>query len=338
MGIGVGLGQFYRFAAIELATEDSKSWAVTTVLAGGCCAAFLGPTLGLETRYIFSKEYAGSILIMTILSLINIILGFFIKFPDVEETLLTKKPSNHKILNINYQKIFSIMKSQLFFNSLMLSLISQLFMIIIMINCTIEIHDKGFDMVLQSLVLDFHFLAMFGTGIITGQLISKHGPYWVVPLSWFILGLSLTIFLISEDIWSFFIGDFLLGVSWNIMYSAGTVLLSYSYEEPEQHEIQSVFEFIINLLSGIISIISGIALQFMGWRFLIVFMTSLFGFISIFFPVYYYSIFDSSLSHPSDIFNSKPEEEAFSNEEDPECEVDSIELSGGKDRILQSFV
>lgn len=43
IGLGQGLGQFYRFSAVELSPESLKTSAVTYVLSGGIIAAFCGP-------------------------------------------------------------------------------------------------------------------------------------------------------------------------------------------------------------------------------------------------------------------------------------------------------
>ena len=48
-GLAQGLGQFYRFAAMEVCTPSRKPFAVTLVLSGGVIAAFAGPELANET-------------------------------------------------------------------------------------------------------------------------------------------------------------------------------------------------------------------------------------------------------------------------------------------------
>ena len=43
VGFGQGIGQFYRFSAVEISPADYKDKAVSFVLTGGVLAAFLGP-------------------------------------------------------------------------------------------------------------------------------------------------------------------------------------------------------------------------------------------------------------------------------------------------------
>jgi MFS family permease len=82
VGLGQGLGQFYRFAAVEVASESNKSKAVTYVLTGGVLAAFLGPTSANYTKDFVSHEYFGSFLSMGVIGLLNWALVALVNFPD----------------------------------------------------------------------------------------------------------------------------------------------------------------------------------------------------------------------------------------------------------------
>ena len=84
VGMGQGLGQFYRFAAVEVASEDHKSKAVTFVLTGGVLAAFLGPTSANYTKDFFSDVYAGSFLSMGVIGLLNWAVVALVNFPETE--------------------------------------------------------------------------------------------------------------------------------------------------------------------------------------------------------------------------------------------------------------
>ena len=50
VGLAQGMGQFYRFAALEVCAPHRKPLAVTLVLSGGVIAAFAGPQLAIVTR------------------------------------------------------------------------------------------------------------------------------------------------------------------------------------------------------------------------------------------------------------------------------------------------
>lgn len=81
VGLGQGLGQFYRFSAVEISTPDLKSRAVTYVLSGGVIAAFLGPLCANNTAEINTHEFLGSYMIIAVIGLFNEITIWFIDFP-----------------------------------------------------------------------------------------------------------------------------------------------------------------------------------------------------------------------------------------------------------------
>lgn len=81
VGLGQGLGQFYRFAAVEVASEDHKSKAVTYVLTGGVLAAFLGPSSANFTKDFAGQEYFGSFLSMGLIGFLNWAVVALVNFP-----------------------------------------------------------------------------------------------------------------------------------------------------------------------------------------------------------------------------------------------------------------
>ena len=93
VGVAQGLGQFYRFAALEVC-PTRKPLAVTLVLSGGVIAAFAGPQLALFTRHITpfrgvpsrllaetASQFEGSFLAMIALHFLNAVLSLVAYFP-----------------------------------------------------------------------------------------------------------------------------------------------------------------------------------------------------------------------------------------------------------------
>ena len=61
VGLAQGMGQFYRFAALEVCPPHRKPLAVTLVLSGGVIAAFAGPQLAIVTRDLGRRSGAVSV-------------------------------------------------------------------------------------------------------------------------------------------------------------------------------------------------------------------------------------------------------------------------------------
>ena len=64
VGLAQGIGQFFRFSAIEVSPPDYKSKAVTIVLSGGIIAAGLGPGLAIISKKLLTPDYLLSYVIM----------------------------------------------------------------------------------------------------------------------------------------------------------------------------------------------------------------------------------------------------------------------------------
>jgi hypothetical protein len=64
IGVLGGVGQFYRFAAIEAVAPASKGLAVSLTLTGGVLAAFLGPWLARSTRDMLGTPFLASFLVL----------------------------------------------------------------------------------------------------------------------------------------------------------------------------------------------------------------------------------------------------------------------------------
>ena len=71
-GFFAGFGQFYRFAAADVAPQNFKSKAISLVLAGGVVAAFIGPQLAKTGQnLIASDEFLGAYLFLIALAVLQ---------------------------------------------------------------------------------------------------------------------------------------------------------------------------------------------------------------------------------------------------------------------------
>src|SRR6185369_9764307 len=70
VGTYQAFAQFYRFAAGEVADDAYRPRAISFVLAGGVVAALLGPMLGRWGGPLLETAYAGSFLLLALVSLV----------------------------------------------------------------------------------------------------------------------------------------------------------------------------------------------------------------------------------------------------------------------------
>lgn len=234
VGLGQGLGQFYRFAAIDISPTEYKSKAVTYVLSGGIIAAFLGPTsANYSINLISSSKYCGSFVIMGCIGILNWITLSLVNFPsnedeEIEEILL----SNSGIGGQKFQPrtLCQIITHPIFILSCTVATIAHTVMVMIMSNCALSMEDEDYSFRTTSLVLELHFLAMFLPGFMTGKLIAMYGTFIVSIFGAILFAVSALLFALGENLWNYYGGMILLGIAWNLSFSAGTVMLTSSYQ------------------------------------------------------------------------------------------------------------
>lgn len=185
IGLGQGLGQFYRFSAVELTPKELKSSAVTYVLAGGVLAAFLGPTGASYSANLFSQDYQGSFVIIAGVGILNQATIMLVKFPPAPAKTLQNVDDVPKRSN------YEIVSQPLFIVSCAVATIAHTIMIMIMVrrhfnsvrrlfcvielsclksNVSVDMSNNGYSFDATALVMELHFFAMFSPGFISGTL------------------------------------------------------------------------------------------------------------------------------------------------------------------------
>ena len=75
-------GQYYRFAAAEVASADFRATAISLVLAGGLIGGILGPATSRYTIDLLGPRFMGAYLALTLVALTAIVLLRFIEMPE----------------------------------------------------------------------------------------------------------------------------------------------------------------------------------------------------------------------------------------------------------------
>lgn len=300
-GLGQGLGQFYRFSAVEIAPQDFKSQAVTYVLSGGVIAAFLGPTTAKYTSDLVGRNYLGSYLFMGIIGIINQICVMMVNFPappsksELNEKLIEDEDAEERkrgalagtnaeganlgadddeaalVKSQNLQlserrPLMEIISQPLFIISCAVATIAHTQMVMLMSNCSLAMSLKyDYSFTNTARVMEVHFFTMFAPGFFTGKLIERYGAFLVALLGAVVYGAAAVVFLSGTELWNFFVGMGTLGVAWNFSFSAGTVMLTGSYRKSEATDVQAINDFILFTVAGVGSLLSGLIYSTWGW-------------------------------------------------------------------------
>ena len=252
-------GQLYRFAAAELAKPEYRERAVSLVLAGGLAGGVIGPNLAKWTQHLGDAPFAGAYAALAVIALIAMGVVSMVTFPPVPP----KKPGAS-----GGRPLSGIMRQPVFIVSTAAAALGYGVMNILMAASPIAMQICGHPFSDAALVLEWHVIGMFAPGFFTGHLISRFGAVAILTVGVLLNLLCIAVALAGVDVMHFLISMFLVGVSWNFLFTAGTALSLKAYEPEEKDKVQGAINFCIFGVMMITSFSSGALVTTQGWALL----------------------------------------------------------------------
>ena len=241
-GAYAGIGFFLRFAAVEVVPPHWAARAITLVVSGGCLAAFVGPESAQASRDWISDHLFMGIFIMTgIYSVLNGVFILLIQFPPPKEGTKDPAPSEGDVEgeeppseNSDEVTVRSVIPTRAFLVPMSTSLTAWIVMGMTMSMVRVIMQAVGYSSRQSLLVIELHFLGMYGPGFFTGRLITKYGPEAVSYASVVVFGVAICFMWLAKSeedgsiaIW--ILGLMIVGVAWNCGFTGGTVWLTRLY-------------------------------------------------------------------------------------------------------------
>ena len=258
LGILSGFTQLYRFAAVDITSEEFRTKAISFVMLGGIIAGFIGPAVASQAKYIIKDAlFAGSYLAMIFLHvfIIIILLTISIPKPTIEEKTGRKR---------KYKIIFSQPK---FIVAIVSSMISYAVMAMIMTATPLAMTEYcGYPFSDAAFVIQWHIVGMFAPSFFTGSLIKKFGAVAIIITGIFINLSCIIINLAGNDILNFWMALILLGIGWNFMFVSGTTMVTETYQPSEKAIVQGVNDFFVFGSAAFASLLAGVLQTSIGWE------------------------------------------------------------------------
>ena len=252
-------GLLYRFVAPELTHPSLKEKAVSIVLAGGLIGGILGPNLSSWSKNIFDAQFMGAYLILAIAGLLGMIVMQFMDFPDdyrTNQSTHTGRPLKEIIL----QPAFLV--------ALIGSALGYGVMNLMMAGTPLAMQVCGFDFANTAQVLQYHVIGMFAPGFFTGHLVKRYGPIPIMTIGVTLNFISIFIMLSGSDLYHFLVALFLLGVAWNFLFNASTILALSAFRPEEKNKAEATINFCVFGTMAVSSFSSGALVTTQGWQFL----------------------------------------------------------------------
>ncbi|MEZ8122864.1 MFS transporter [Vibrio splendidus] len=257
LGIGIGFGTLYRFAAIEVCDENARHRAISISMAGGVLAAVLGPNLAIMSQQ-WSQDglYIGAFASLIGLNILALLILQTIQFPKVSFNSQAPKADPLGV----------VVKAPNFIGAVFAAMVAYAVMNILMTATPLAMIGCGFDFTKAAGVIEWHVLGMFVPAFFTGSLIEKFGSRMMILAGGILFVVCIAINIHGESIWHFRAALVVLGVGWNFMFIAATGLFSQSYQSQNKAKAQAFNEFIVFGCVTITAMLSGWLESTAGWQ------------------------------------------------------------------------
>lgn len=259
VGAYQAFAQFYRFAAGEVADDTFRPRAISLVLAGGIVAALAGPMVGRIGAPLLDTEYAGSFLLLALVSLLGagVLLG--LRVPASKEEIGNATSG---------RPWFAIVSQPAYLVALFGAATGYGVMILAMTATPLAMVHHHHDLSTAATVIQLHVLGMFLPSFFTGSLIARFGVLRVMLTGVLLLAGHVVTTLSGVGFGSFAGALVLLGVGWNFLYVGGTTLLTGTYTSAERGRAQATNDMTIFSVGLACSFSAAVFLQSFGWQLL----------------------------------------------------------------------
>jgi MFS family permease len=255
-GVYNAYGQYYRFAAADVAGPDFKSTAISLVLAGGLVGGILGPTTSRFTVDLLTPRFTGAYLALIGFALLTMLLLRFVRIPTPDAKAQAARGRPLREIAAQPKFIVAVLSGAIGYGV----------MNFLMTSTPIAMGVCGHPYSDAAFVISSHVIGMFAPSFVTGGLVKRAG---VLPVmfagaifNFAAIGIALSGISVAQFWWSLV----LLGVGWNFLYIGGTTLLTETYRPEEMAKAQGANEQVIFIVMAISSFTSGLTVTQAGWE------------------------------------------------------------------------
>lgn len=262
-GVFQAFSAYYRFSAMDVTPPHKHKQSVSYVLAGGILAAFFAPSAAsyFESLFYLPIQYAGTYILVIVLSFATQFLMLLIKFPEQKKVETSKSEDI-----VAKPTIWQVFKRPAFLCASLNAAGGYLLMSYVMTSSPIAIVEYcGFQLSDAASVIQWHAVFMFLPAFFTGSLTARYGSIKIILTGMACFTLSAIIAIGGLELYNFYGSLILLGLGWNFMFIGGTTLLEKAYTAEEKAHVQGMNDFVVYSLTALSTISSGYILETFGW-------------------------------------------------------------------------
>ncbi|HEY0633827.1 MAG TPA: MFS transporter [Gammaproteobacteria bacterium] len=255
IGLFTGIGNYFRFAAVDAATVEYRARAVSYVMAGGVIAALLGPNLASWGDGLLpGHEFAGGYLLLMMLYGVVLLAMLWLDIPRPPAFVVAGRP------------LLDIMRQPRFVVAVIAGAGGFAIMALVMTATPLAMADCGYPYPQTSFVIEWHVLGMFVPSFFTGRLIQRFGLFSVMMTGALLYLGTIAINLTGITVAHFWWALLLLGIGWNFLFIGATNLLTTVYKPEEQAKVQAANDFLVFGITALAVLFAGKVQVELGWR------------------------------------------------------------------------
>lgn len=235
-GVYMSANGFYRFAAVDTASDAFRPKAISWVMAGGLLSAVVGPQLVKVTADEMAVPFLGSYLAVIVLNLAGSFLFFALDIPK------PKPPAEGSPLGRTRAELI---RNPTILVAMICATVSYALMNLVMTSSPLAVVGCGFDKGNAADVVTAHVLAMYAPSFFTGHLIARFGTERIIALGLTILAAAGAVAMAGVQLENFFIALVLLGLGWNFGFIGATTMLTSAQRPEERGRLQGLNDLVV---------------------------------------------------------------------------------------------
>ena len=247
-GVYMSVHGFYRFAAVDTASDAFRPKAMSYVMAGGLAAAVIGPNLTKITSDAAAVPFLGTYLLVIAINLVGAFLFLFLDIPTPAAPVAGADGGRTRLQMLKTPRIAV---------AIIAAMVSYALMNLVMTSTPLAVVGFGYLQDQAADVVSAHVLAMFVPSFFTGHLIARFGAERIIAIGLTILAGAGAVALAGVQLMHFFTALILLGVGWNFGFIGASTMLAAAHAPEERGRIQGINDMMVFGLVTVASLASG---------------------------------------------------------------------------------
>jgi MFS family permease len=277
VGSASAAGYQARFAAIDLATNESRAKQLSFVVWGSTVGAVAGPNLmepaGSLAESLGLPRLTGPYLISALtLTLATVVIQIFLR-PDPYLTAQASLSMSGKKRGSTQAALAHIKGHPEALFAILAIAIGHVAMVSVMVMTPVHMAHVDVTLTIIGLVISIHVLGMYAFSPIVGSISDRIGRIRSIQLGFVILLSSTIVSGIAKpnDVTKLAIGLFLLGLGWSFTLIAGSALLSESVSDEMRASSQGASDLVMNLSAAAGGAVAGVIIGTLSYGWLCIF-------------------------------------------------------------------